>query len=248
MVKKREEELLQKIDKNKLPRHIAIIMDGNGRWAREKNLPRIFGHKEGIKAVRRVIKSCVELEIEILTLFAFSTENWKRPLDEINELFHLLELTLKRETKNLIKNNIKFTPIGRLNQLPPNLQNILEKIAKATEANDGLKLNIAINYSGRTEIIDATKRMIKDGVDPNLIEEKTFSKYLYIPSLPDPDLLIRTSGEKRISNFLLWEIAYTEIWFTPIYWPDFKKLDLLEAIIDYQKRRRRFGSIQETEE
>lgn len=233
------------IDKNNLPQHVAIIMDGNGRWAEQRGLSRSFGHQEGLKAVQRIIDSCLEIEIPILTLYAFSTENWKRPKNEISFLFELFYNTLLKEKENLVKNNIQIKFIGRINELPENLAKCMFELSEFTKKNNRLILNIAINYGGRAEIIDAIKSIVslvkKDKIKVDEINEETFKNYLYTNKLPNPDLLIRTAGEMRISNFMLWQIAYTEFWITPVYWPDFKQENLVDALLDYQKRERRFG-------
>jgi undecaprenyl diphosphate synthase len=233
------------LDKNKLPRHLAIIMDGNGRWAEKRGLPRSAGHREGEKAVRRVIDNCLNLNIPILTLFAFSTENWKRPKNEVTYLLKLFERVLAKEKVNLIKNNVKINFIGRLNNLPNSLNKKMNELCESTKKNNKLILNIAINYGGRAEIIDALKSITQKIVEKKLkieeINENTIRDNLYTYNLPDPDLLIRTAGEMRISNFMIWQIAYSEIWVTPIFWPDFDKNNLIEAIRNYQKRVRKYG-------
>ena len=232
-------------DKNKLPQHLAIIMDGNGRWAEKKGLPRSEGHREGAKAVKRVINSCLNINIPILTLFAFSTENWKRPKKEIIYLIKLLERVLSREKAYLIKNNIKINFLGRLNDLPNSLNEKMNELHESTKRKDKLILNIAINYGGRTEIVDAFKSITLKIVEKKLnieeIDENTIQDNLYTQNLPDPDLLIRTAGEMRISNFMLWQIAYTEFWVTPVFWPDFDENNLVEAIRNFQKRVRKYG-------
>ena len=232
-------------DKNKLPQHLAIIMDGNGRWAKKKGLPRSAGHSAGVKAVKRVIASCLNFNIPILTLFAFSTENWKRPKNEINYLLKLFEIALGKEKDNLIKNNIKINFIGKLNELPNSLNEKINELFESTRKNNKLILNIAINYGGRAEITDALKSIALKIVDNKLnieeINENTIRDNLYTQDLPDPDLLIRTAGEMRISNFMIWQIAYTEFWVTPIFWPDFGENNLIEAIINFQKRVRKYG-------
>ena len=232
-------------DKNKLPQHLAIIMDGNGRWAKKRGLPRSAGHREGAKAVKRVIASCLNFNIPILTLFAFSTENWKRPKIEINYLLKLFERVLSKEKAGLIKNNIKINFIGRLNDLPNSLNDKMNELCESTKRNNKLILNIAINYGGRAEIIDAIKSITMKIVEKKLnieeINENTIRDNLYTQNLPDPDLLIRTAGEMRISNFMIWQIAYTEFWATPIFWPDFGENNLIEAIINFQKRVRKYG-------
>ena len=220
-------------------------MDGNGRWAEKRGLPRSLGHREGAKAVKRVITSCLNLYIPILTLFAFSTENWKRPKNEITYLLKLFERTLSKEKANLIKNNIKINFIGRLNDLPNSLNEKMNELFESTKKNNKLILNIAINYGGRTEIIDALKSITMKIVEKKLnieeINENTIRDNLYTKNLPDPDLLIRTAGEMRISNFMIWQIAYTEFWVTPVLWPDFDENNLIEAIINFKKRVRKYG-------
>lgn len=232
-------------DKNKLPQHLAIIMDGNGRWAEKKGLPRSIGHREGAKAVKRVIVSCLNFHIPILTLFAFSTENWKRPKNEITYLLKLFERTLNKEKINLIKNNIKINFIGRLNDLPNSLNEKMNELSESTRENDKLILNIAINYGGRAEIVDALKSISLKIKEKKLnieeINENTIRDNLYTHNLPDPDLLIRTAGEMRISNFMIWQIAYTEFWVTPVFWPDFDENKLFEALSNFQKRVRKYG-------
>ncbi|MCK4436661.1 isoprenyl transferase [bacterium] len=240
-------ELEEKLDKSKLPRHIAIIMDGNGRWARKRRLPRVAGHRAGVQSVREIVRACGEIGIKVLTLYAFSAENWKRPRREVDTLMRLLREFLRRELPSLNKNRVRLRAIGRLKELPPKVQEALEKTIKSTEGNNGLILNLAINYGGRSEIVDAVKGLAKDvekGIcKPEEINEEIFEKYLYTSHLPDPDLLIRTSGEHRVSNFLLWQVSYSEIWVTSVYWPDFRRRHLLEALLDYQGRERRFGGL-----
>ncbi|MEK6645503.1 MAG: isoprenyl transferase [Candidatus Firestonebacteria bacterium] len=240
---KTSEEL---IDKLNLPKHIAIIMDGNGRWAKSKGLPRILGHRSGAKAVREIVTACAELKIKILTLYAFSVENWNRPKTEVRALMMLLEEYLKKELKELNKNNIRLIATGRIDELPDTAQNALKKVSDATSKNTGLVLNLALNYGGRAEIIDAINKLIKEVLNGKIqipVDEEIFKKHLYNGLLADPDLLIRTSGEMRVSNFLLWQIAYTEIYVTDVFWPDFNKDELIKAILDYQQRERRFGRI-----
>lgn len=233
------------IDNKKLPRHLAIIMDGNGRWAKERGLPRSLGHREGVKAVKRVISNCIELNIPILTLFAFSTENWKRPKNEVLYLINLFKKALNKEKENLIKNNIRIHFLGRIKDLPDSLIKQMNEVITLTKNNHKLILNIAINYGGRAEIVDAINSIIsmvyKKKINIRDINESTVRDNLYTRGLSDPDLLIRTAGEMRISNFMIWQIAYTEFWVTPVYWPDFNKVNLIEAIIDFQKRVRKFG-------
>ena len=224
-----------------IPVHIGIIMDGNGRWAEKRNLPRIAGHKEGIEAVRRTVKAASKYNVKYLTLYSFSTENWKRPKDEVEFLFSLMEQNLRKEGENLNKNNVKVRFSGRRWELPENLQEIMDYVEKLTEKNTGLNLIFAINYGGRSEIVDSVKNIVKNRYKIEEIDEDLINKYLYLPDVPDPDLIIRTSGEKRISNFLLWQSAYSEFYFTPVLWPDFDENEFLKALYDYQRRKRKFG-------
>lgn len=230
---------------SKLPQHLAIIMDGNGRWAKKKGLPRSMGHREGAKAVKRVIANCLDFNIPILTLFAFSTENWKRPKNEITYLLKLFERVLSKEKAYFIKNNIKINFIGRLNDLPNTLNDKMNELCESTKENNKLILNIAVNYGGRAEIVDAINSIIlkidKKNINIEDVNEDTIRDNLYTYNLPDPDLLIRTAGEMRISNFMIWQIAYSEFWVTPVLWPDFDKNNLVEAIINFQKRVRKYG-------
>ncbi|MDT8396590.1 MAG: isoprenyl transferase [bacterium] len=227
------------------PRHIAIIMDGNGRWAAQRGLPRIAGHRAGVSTVRRVVEECARLRIPYLTLFAFSTENWRRPEEEVGALMVLLDQYLKRELANLMKNNVRLNTIGRLNDLPENVRRTLEDVTARSSANTGLTLTLALSYSGRDDIVQAVRRIamdVSDGtLEPGAIDHDGFSSRLDTHDMPDPDLLIRTSGEMRISNFLLWEIAYTEFYVTQKLWPDFGDEDLHEALDEYKRRERRFG-------
>lgn len=243
MIKKVSQDKL--IDSKKLPQHLAIIMDGNGRWAKERGLPRSAGHREGVKAVKRVISNCISLNIPILTIFAFSTENWKRPKNEVLYLLKLFNKALNKEKENFIKNNIRINFLGRIKDLPDSLIKQMNEIAKITSNNNKLILNIAINYGGRAEIVDAINSIISMVYEKKIkigdITENTIRDNLYTYGLPDPDLLIRTAGEMRTSNFMIWQIAYTEFWVTPVYWPDFDKINLIEAIRDFQKRVRKFG-------
>jgi undecaprenyl diphosphate synthase len=241
-------DLLSSIDPARLPAHIAIIMDGNGRWARRRNLPRVAGHKAGVDAVRSTVETCTELGIQALTLYAFSAENWKRPRAEVDTLWRLLRLYLSRELPAILRNGIRFTCMGRMDQLPAPVREELETVIDATAQNTGMCLNLAINYSGRAELVDAVNAIIEDArLEGRLrelhIDERAIASRLYTAGLPDPDLLIRTSGEMRISNFLLWQIAYAELYVTDTLWPDFRRADLLHAILDYQKRDRRFGGL-----
>jgi undecaprenyl diphosphate synthase len=238
-----EAELARQIHPDRLPRHVAVIMDGNGRWAGERHLPRVEGHRAGIDAVRDVVESSARLGLEVLTLYAFSVENWKRPATEVGTLMMLLKRYLRSELSTLLKNNIRFHVIGRSDELAPDILEELEAAAEKTSRNTGMVFNIALNYGGRTEIIDAARRAIELGISADSLDEQRFGELLYTAGQPDPDLLIRTSGEMRVSNFLLWQIAYAEIWVTDTFWPDFRCRHLLEAIIAYQKRDRRYGGI-----
>jgi undecaprenyl diphosphate synthase len=241
--------LLDNIDKTNLPSHIAVIMDGNGRWAKKKGALRIFGHKSAVTSVRETTEGCAELGIKYLTLYAFSTENWSRPADEVTALMELLVSTIRSEIKDLLKNNIRLLTIGNIMDLPENCRRELQEAKDMTKGNTGLTVILAISYSGRWEIIEAMKKISdevrKGSLNPDNINEKMFSEYLCTAGIPDPELLIRTSGEMRISNFLLWQIAYSEIYITDVLWPDFRKQHLYEALISYQKRERRFGKISE---
>jgi len=244
-----EERLLQALDPTRLPRHIAIIMDGNGRWARARSLPRVAGHRAGINSVREVVEGAARLGIQVLTLYAFSIENWKRPRREVDTLMQLLKEFLNRELATLLKNNIRFQVIGRFDELHPSVQRELKKGIDTTAGCTGMLFNIALSYGGRTEIVDACRRMMEDRLqgrsDWTEVTESVFERYLYTAGQPDPDLLIRTSGELRVSNFLLWQIAYAEIWVTETLWPDFRRRELLQALVDYQKRERRYGRVLE---
>ena len=239
----------KELDTDNIPSHIAIIMDGNGRWAREKGLPRIAGHKEGINSVRDITRICGEIGVNYLTLYTFSTENWNRPKKEVNALMSLLLNTIKKEVRELHKNNVKFSTIGDLSFLPKNTENGLKEGMALTKNNTGLNLILALNYGSRHEIIDSVISIagkVKSGeIDINHIDEALFSSFLYTKNYPDPDLLIRTSGELRISNFLLWQCAYTEMYLTNTYWPSFREEDLFKAILDFQSRERRYGKISE---
>lgn len=239
----------EQIDLKNLPKHIAIIMDGNGRWAKEQGKKRVFGHKNGVKAVREVSEACAELGVENLTLYAFSVENWNRPKLEITALMELLVRTIGSETKTLMQNNIKLTTIGNLSTLPNRVQNQLEEIKITTQNNTRLNLCLALSYGGRQEIVDACKKIVNQVKNSEIkiedITESTINKHLYAPNMPNPELLVRTSGEHRLSNFLLWQCAYTEFYFTKEYWPDFNKESLYSAILAYQQRERRFGKTSE---
>jgi undecaprenyl diphosphate synthase len=238
-----EEALARQVNFERLPAHVAVIMDGNGRWAAQRHLPRVEGHRAGIEAVRDVVESSARLGIKVLTLYAFSVENWKRPAAEVSTLMALLKRYLRLELNTLLRNNIRFQVIGRREALAPDIRRELAAAEEKTSGNAGMLFNIALNYGGRAEIVEAVRRMMASGVAPADVDEQRFSSFLYTAGQPDPDLLIRTSGEMRVSNFLLWQIAYAEIWVTDTLWPDFRKRDLLEAILAYQKRDRRYGGI-----
>jgi undecaprenyl diphosphate synthase len=242
-----EQTLLRSIDFARLPRHVAVIMDGNGRWAKLRHKPRVEGHRAGITAVRDVVETSARLGLQVLTLYAFSVENWKRPQSEVTTLMGLLKRYLRSELDTLLRNNIRFQVIGRMGELPKDVQEELGRAMDRTKDRPGLLFNIALNYGGRTEITDAVRRLAADVAagrrELSAIDEATLSSYLYTAGLPDPDLLIRTSGEMRVSNFLLWQIAYAEIWVTDVLWPDFRRKHLLQAVADFQKRERRYGGI-----
>lgn len=245
-----EIELIEEVKaKGKIPRHIAIIMDGNGRWAKRINLPRVAGHKRGVESVRAAVETCVALGVEVLTLYSFSTENWKRPKDEVSALMRLIVKSLQNETDELNSNDIKLTTIGDIKSLPDIVQQELREACNKTSQNKKMILNLALSYSGRWELVEAVKNIsrqaIKGKVNPEEISEELISEYLTTADMPEPDLLIRTSGEFRISNFLLWQIAYSEIFVSEVLWPDFRCKHLLEAVKDYQKRERRFGLVSE---
>jgi undecaprenyl diphosphate synthase len=238
-----DETLARQVNFEQLPAHIAIIMDGNGRWAAQRHLPRVEGHRAGIDSVRDVVETSARLGIDVLTLYAFSVENWKRPRTEINTLMTLLKRYLRLELSTLLKNDIRFQVIGRKDELSPDVQDELDLAIRQTANNRGMLFNIALNYGGRAEIVDAAKRVLAAGIKADDLDERRFSEFLYTGGQPDPDLLIRTSGEMRVSNFLLWQIAYSEIWVTETLWPDFRRRHLLEAVVAYQKRERRYGGI-----
>jgi len=238
-----DETLARQVNFEQLPAHVAIIMDGNGRWAAQRHLPRVEGHRAGIDSVRDVVETSARLGIDVLTLYAFSMENWKRPRSEINTLMTLLKRYIRLELGTLLKNNIRFQVIGRHEELPVDVQDELEIGIQQTAGNSGMLFNIALNYGGRAEIVDAARRAIAAGIRPEDLDERRFGDFLYTAGQPDPDLLIRTRGEMRVSNFLLWQIAYSEIWVTETLWPDFRCRHLLESIVAYQKRDRRYGGI-----
>ncbi|MBU0634255.1 MAG: isoprenyl transferase [Candidatus Omnitrophica bacterium] len=233
--------------KSNTPQHIAIIMDGNGRWARAKGLPRIAGHRRGAEVVKTVIRACKDMGVKFLTLYTFSTENWKRPKREIDFLMRLLNKYLTREKAKLIENDVKFLAIGRLEALPDSVKKVIKQITEITRDNRAITLILALNYGGRVEILDAVKEVAKDintgKLDPQELDEEVFSRYLYTHKIPDPDLLIRTSGEMRLSNFLLWQLSYSELFISDKFWPDFTEQDLLAAVEDFRKRERRFGAL-----
>jgi undecaprenyl diphosphate synthase len=238
-----EEALVRRVDWDRLPAHVAIIMDGNGRWASKRHLPRVEGHRAGISAVRDVVETSARLGIGVLTLYAFSVENWKRPASEVGTLMLLLKRYLRMELETLMRHNIRFSVVGRKGELATDVLAELDAAEGRTAANTGMQFNIALNYGGRAEIVDAARAAMASGLPPEDLDEAAFGRFLYTAGQPDPDLLIRTSGEMRISNFLLWQIAYAEIWVTDTLWPDFRRRHLLEAIVDYQKRERRYGGI-----
>jgi undecaprenyl diphosphate synthase len=233
------------LDPKRIPRHVAIIMDGNGRWAQARGLSRIEGHRQGLESVRAVVRAAHELGVGTLTLYAFSLENWNRPKREVEELMRLLERYLDAELDEVLRNGIRVRAIGRLDRLPPSVRAKLAQAVERTRDNQEMQLVFAVSYGARCEIIDAARRLLRDAeqgkVDPERLDEKTFAAYLYDPELSDPDLLIRTGGERRVSNFLLWQIAYSELFFSDVFWPDFRKSHLVEAIRDFQGRERRYG-------
>ena len=236
-------ELAQKLDFDRLPTHVAVIMDGNGRWAGQRHLPRVEGHRAGTRAVREVIETSARVGLKYITLYAFSVENWKRPAAEVTTLMALLKRYLRSELETLLTNNIRFNVIGRTHELAPDVQHELHVAMERTSRNTGTVLTIALNYGGRAEIVDAVRNAIGQGLRPEDIDEARFSTLLSTNGQPDPDLLIRTSGEMRVSNFLLWQIAYSEIYVTDTLWPDFRRTHLFEALLDYQRRERRYGGI-----
>lgn len=242
-----ENTLLQSIDRNRLPKHIAIIMDGNGRWALRRGMPRSLGHRAGVESLRSIVELCSELGVKVLTCYAFSTENWKRPKEEVSFLMDLLIEYLDKEIQELHRNQVKINAIGHLEELPQPAREALARAFRKTENNSGLLLNLALNYGGRTELTDAVvkiARLVKNNqIEVSDINENLIKEHLYTAGMPDPDLLIRPSGDFRISNFLLWQLAYTEFWLSDVMWPDFKRIHLLQAILDFQRRERRFGGL-----
>ncbi|HVX65057.1 MAG TPA: isoprenyl transferase [Bryobacteraceae bacterium] len=243
-----ERELVEALDPSRLPRHIAVIMDGNGRWARRRNLPRVAGHKAGVEPVRVTVETCCRLGIEVLTLYAFSVENWKRPRSEVDMLWRLLRIYIRRELPNLMKNGVRLRAIGRIEALPDSARQELLDAVRTTSGNTGLLVNLAINYGGRAELTDSVNAIIERArsagtLDRLQVDENMIAAHLYTAGLADPDLLIRTSGEMRVSNFLLWQIAYSELYVTETLWPDFTRAELLRAVLNYQSRDRRFGGL-----
>ncbi|MGE5139851.1 MAG: polyprenyl diphosphate synthase, partial [Rudaea sp.] len=228
---------------DRLPSHIAIIMDGNGRWAKARGLPRVIGHRQGTENIRRVLTASVEFGIAVLTIYAFSTENWGRPPDEVQSLLNIFETTLDRELPGLLKNGVRLRHLGRLEALSPKLQESVRKAIEATRDNDRITLNIAWNYGGRAEIVDAVRRIMEDGVPADQITEELITSHLYTHDLPDPDLVIRTGGEMRLSNYLIWQAAYAEYYSTPVFWPDFDREELYRALVAFNQRQRRYGKL-----
>ncbi len=243
----REREILERIDPDRMPRHVAIIMDGNGRWAKARSLPRVEGHRAGIRSVRETVETAARLGFEVITLYAFSTENWKRPRHEVLTLMGLLKEYINRELENLRANNLRFRPIGRIDELDPSVQRELQRAVDGTSDCTGTLVQIALNYSGRQELTDVIRTGVTEAVAgtlvPDGVDEEWINARLNTSGCSDPDLLIRTSGEQRISNFLLWQVAYAEIYFCPVLWPDFSKADLLSAVLEFQQRERRFGGL-----
>ena len=235
--------LARQVAFDRLPAHVAIIMDGNGRWAAQRHLPRVEGHRAGIESVRDTVECAARLGIQVLTLYAFSVENWKRPVSEVSTLMLLLKRYLRSELGTLLRNDIRFRVIGRSDELAPDIQSELNEAIARTSGNRGMLFNIALNYGGRAEIVDAARRAIEAGVRPEDLDEARFASFLYTAGQPDPDLMIRTSGEMRVSNYLLWQIAYAEIYVTDTLWPDFRRRHLIDAVLAYQKRERRYGGI-----
>jgi len=235
--------LARQVAFDRLPAHVAIIMDGNGRWAAQRHLPRVEGHRAGIESVRDTVECAARLGIQVLTLYAFSVENWKRPVSEVSTLMMLLKRYLRSELGTLLRNDIRVRVIGRSDELAPDIQKELNEAIARTSSNRGMLFNIALNYGGRAEIVDAARRAIEAGVRPEDLDESRFASFLYTAGQPDPDLMIRTSGEMRVSNYLLWQIAYAEIYVTDTLWPDFRRRHLIDAVLAYQKRERRYGGI-----
>ncbi|MFZ5642405.1 MAG: isoprenyl transferase [Bacillota bacterium] len=244
-----EESLKAAIDPSRMPRHVAIIMDGNGRWARRRGMPRAYGHRAGVESLREVVKASSEIGLQYLTVYAFSTENWKRPREEVDNLMDLLVEYLEKEIYDLCKNNVKVKAIGKIADLPPKAREAVVKAHKMTENCSGLNFNIALNYGGRTELEDAVRSICSEvaagKLTPDDINQKIISDHLYTSGQPDPDILIRPAGDLRVSNFLLWQLAYTEFWLSDVMWPDFRRSHLIQAVVDFQRRKRRFGGLNE---
>lgn len=242
-----EKNLTAALDRSRVPAHVAIIMDGNGRWARSRGLPRTFGHRAGVESLREVVRAATDFGVRVLTVYAFSTENWRRPRDEVSLLMNLLVEYLDREIDELCKNGVRIGAIGRVRELPPAAVRALARAQEKSRANEGLLLNLALNYGGRSEMVDAARGVAADVLAGKLsidqVNEQAVAAHLYTAGLPDPDLLIRPSGDLRLSNFLLWQLAYTEFWLTPVLWPDFRRVHLLKALVDFQGRERRFGGL-----
>lgn len=242
-----ERRLMMALDPGRIPRHIAIIMDGNGRWALHRGLGRAAGHRAGVRSLRETVRTCAKLGVEVLTVYAFSTENWQRPEVEVRTLMELLVEALQNELGELHENGIRICAIGRTEGLPPNVRAQVAHAEELTRDNRNMLLNVALNYGGRAEIVDAARQVAEAAragrLDPAGLDEPTFARFLYTGGVPDPDLLIRTGGEFRVSNFLLWQLAYAELWVTPVFWPDFRRVHLLQAIVDFQQRERRFGRV-----
>jgi len=229
----------------RIPRHIGIIMDGNGRWAKARGLPRLAGHRAGTQNIRRVLQGCLDFGVEVLTVYAFSTENWQRPQTEVEGLMRLISLSIRKQLNELDALGVQIRHCGRMDRVSPRLRRYIEHAVARTQHNNRIILNVAFNYGGRAEILDAVRTLLRDGIPPDAIDEALFSQYLYTAGLPDPDLIIRTSGEYRLSNFLIWQAAYAEFYVTPVYWPDFDREELKKAIRDYASRERRFGRLPE---
>jgi len=242
-----DKKLLRVLDRSRVPVHVAVIMDGNGRWAHSRGLPRALGHRAGVESLRDVVRAANDLGIRVLTVYAFSTENWRRPHEEVSLLMNLLVEYLDRELDELCRNRVRVGAIGRIAELPPPAAMALGRAMERSAGNQGLLLNLALNYGGRAEIVDAARGLVADALAgklaPDQVDEGVFGGYLYTSGIPDPDLLIRPSGDLRLSNFLLWQMAYTEFWLTPVLWPDFRRTHLLKALIDFQGRERRFGGL-----
>ena len=238
------EKATDRVELTHVPRHIAIVMDGNGRWARSRGLPRIQGHRKGVQNVLEVAKGCIDYGVSIMTIYAFSTENWRRPRQEVEALMRLLEEATEREIKTLMENGIRLRVLGHLEVLPKSVQDKARRAIELSKDNQRLDLNVAFNYGGRIEILDAVRRIIEARIEPAQLTEELFSQYLYTAGLPDPDLVIRTAGEMRLSNFLIWQAAYAEYYSTPTYWPDFDRQELFRALLAYSQRKRRFGGLE----